>query len=448
MEPKYIAALEIGSSHIRAAVGSVDDTGVLSLLAVEEENAVDVVRYGIIQNVDELSNRIRLLIRRLENHNVVSPRKIKSLYVAIGGRSMMTTSRQVVRQYNEETEITSKIVEQIKEEAKASGLSERTVVEVRPRGFVVDNLECYTPVGTFGTNIVADINLITCRPKILRNIEIAISKLQNISIKAIYVRQLAIADLVLSADERKLGCMLVDFGAETTTVSVYKNGTLRYLATLPLGSRNITRDVMALRYTEERAEEIKRAIGDAVNAEPNYHKHDFDGDPIEVNNFIRARAGEIAVNITEQAKYAGYKLTSDLAGGIVLVGAGTKLKGFTDMLAKQSGVKVRLGSIPNTIRISDPRLQGFEMIDIVALLNKAASDNPQDCMEIIAPVHTAEEPAPVDDHRSGKVMPEKEKKKQRGGDDNNEGGQSGFRSKMWDRLRRMGENIFNDPDGE
>ena len=52
MEPKYIAALEIGSSHIRAAVGSVDDTGILSLLAVEEENAGDVVRYGIIQNVD------------------------------------------------------------------------------------------------------------------------------------------------------------------------------------------------------------------------------------------------------------------------------------------------------------------------------------------------------------------------------------------------------------
>ena len=113
MEPKYIAALEIGSSHIRAAVGSVDDSGILTLLAVEEENAVDVVRYGIIQNVDELSNRIRLLMRRLENHNVVSPRKIKSLYVSLGGRSMMTTSRQVVRQYNDETEITSKIVEQI-----------------------------------------------------------------------------------------------------------------------------------------------------------------------------------------------------------------------------------------------------------------------------------------------------------------------------------------------
>lgn len=445
MEPKYIAALEIGSSHIRAAVGSVDDSGILTLLAVEEENAVDVVRYGIIQNVDELSNRIRLLMRRLENHNVVSPRKIKSLYVSLGGRSMMTTSRQVVRQYNDETEITSKIVEQIKEEAKANGLSERTVVEVCPRGFVVDNLECYTPVGTFGKNIVADINLITCKPKILRNIEITLSKLQNISIKASYVRQLAIADLVLSADERQLGCMLVDFGAETTTVSVYKNGTLRYLATLPLGSRNITRDIMALQYTEERAEEIKRAIGDAVNAEPNYHKHDFDGDPIEVNNFIRARAGEIAVNIMEQAKYAGYTLTADLAGGIILVGAGTKLKGFTDLLAKQSGVKARLGSIPNTIRISDPRLQGFEMIDIVALLNKVASDNPEECMEAVIPVQEPVEIDPFDDGPGPQPVKGDNKKNR---DAATEGGQSGFRMRIWDRLRRTADNLFNDSEGE
>lgn len=443
MEPKYIAALEIGSSHIRAAVGTVDDSGVLTLLAVEEENAVDVVRYGIIQNVDELSNRVRILLRRLENHNVVSPRKIKSLYVALGGRSMMTTSRQVVRQYNEETEITSKIVEQIKEEAKANGLSERTVVEVCPRGFVVDNLECFTPIGTFGKNIVADINLVTCRQKLLRNIELALSKLQNITIKGSYVRQLAIADLVLSPDERQLGCMLVDFGAETTSVSVYKNGSLRYLSTLPVGSRNITRDIMSIPYTEERAEEIKRAIGDAANTEPHYHKHDFDGNPVEVNNYIRARAGEISFNIIEQAKYAGYNLSSDLAGGIILVGAGAKLKGFTELLANQSNVKVRLGSIPNTIRISDPRLQGFEMIDIVALLNMAAHDAPEDCMEKIVRETKPEETAGITMDDGPGPEPVRESEPETAGVHGG-GPTKNIRTRLWNIIHRMSDELFDE----
>ena len=100
MEQKYIVALEIGSSHIRAAVGTVNDDGVLTLLAVEDDYAVEIVRYGTIQNVEEVSNRVKSLMRRLENYQNIHPRKIKGVYISIGGRSTMTTSRQVVRQYD------------------------------------------------------------------------------------------------------------------------------------------------------------------------------------------------------------------------------------------------------------------------------------------------------------------------------------------------------------
>ena len=57
------------------------------------------------------------------------------------------------------------------------------------------------------------------------------------------------------------------FGAETTTVSIYKNDVLIYLATIPVGSRNITKDITALNILEERAEEIKKSVGNA-NVQP------------------------------------------------------------------------------------------------------------------------------------------------------------------------------------
>ena len=118
MEQKYIVALEIGSSHIRAAVGVVDESGVLTILAVEDENAINVVRYGWIQNVEEVSNRINKLIKKLENYQSISPRKIKSVYVSIGGRSTMATSRQIVRHFDDGVDITDKIIQQIKDEAR------------------------------------------------------------------------------------------------------------------------------------------------------------------------------------------------------------------------------------------------------------------------------------------------------------------------------------------
>ena len=74
MEPTYIAALEIGSSHIRAAVGSLDTEGTLTLLAMEDEYVADAIRYGWIQNVDDVSNRINRLVRKLENYKTISPR--------------------------------------------------------------------------------------------------------------------------------------------------------------------------------------------------------------------------------------------------------------------------------------------------------------------------------------------------------------------------------------
>ena len=52
MEPKYIVAVEIGSSLIKGAIGAVDELGTLKVLAVEQREAIDCVRYGCIQNVE------------------------------------------------------------------------------------------------------------------------------------------------------------------------------------------------------------------------------------------------------------------------------------------------------------------------------------------------------------------------------------------------------------
>jgi cell division protein FtsA len=71
-------------------------------------------------------------------------------------------------------------------------------------------------------------------------------------VNGIILSPLAVAKHVLSYDERQLGCMLVDLGAETTTVSIYKNDALIHIATLPFGGRNITRDIMSLNVLEER----------------------------------------------------------------------------------------------------------------------------------------------------------------------------------------------------
>ncbi|MCM1021309.1 MAG: hypothetical protein NC343_03360 [Muribaculum sp.] len=381
MEPTYIAALEIGSSHIRGAVATVDPEGTITLLATEEEYVADAIRYGWIQNVDDVSNRINRLVRKLENYKTVSPRKIKAVYTGIGGRSMAANTTVVERHFDDETKITGSIMAQLKDEARHQLLSDSIIVDVIPRRIIIDGRDTLKPIGTFGSDISVEFAVISCRQHGQRNLDRAVTERQALAIKGTFVRQTALANLVLTNDEKNLGCMLVDFGAETIGISIYKNDALHYMVTLPIGSRCITRDIMSLNYTEERAEGIKKLIGDAVNADPGYKRNDFEGDPKLVNSYVRARAGELAINIIEQAKYAGLNFTADIPCGIVLAGAGAKLRGFAELLRQQSGAKVRIASAPSSIRISDTRMQTYDLLDVIAILNAAATNQPQECTE-------------------------------------------------------------------
>ncbi len=187
--------------------------------------------------------------------------------------------------------------------------------------------------------------------------------------------------------------MLVDCGAETTTVSIYKNGVLLYMSTIPMGSRNITRDITAMNYLEERAEELKIDGGNALSStEPTPMPSNGLIDYGQINNYVAARAGEIIANINEQIKYAG--LTPDrLPAGIILTGRGSKLNGFDRRLKNLTTLKVRYGGPVNRVRILDGRINASDHVDVISILAAAAKDREvKECLSRPEPVVIAPEP--------------------------------------------------------
>lgn len=379
MKQKYIVAIEIGSSKIKGAVGALDENGTLSVLAVEEEKQIDSVRYGCVQNVNMVRNSIIPIVRKLENQ--ISPLKINGMYVALGGRSMMSCPREVTRQLPDAVEINERIVEQINEDAKKTILSDKDVIDIVPREYVVDNMTSLNLIGTYGKDISASLNLIVCRPQLRQNILRTVSEQSQLKINGYVVRAIAEADLVLTEEEKRLGCVFVDFGAETTTVAIYKSGSLHYLSTIPLGSRNITRDITALNYLEERAEDIKKVVGCAVS-DSNSRKSVNEGiDTTEINNYVQARAGEIVANIVAQLDYAECKV-ADVPSGIVIVGGGAKLNGFNTLLENQSKLKVRCGVPSNLIRIVKGHIQPSESVDVIAILAAVAKTDFVECVAV------------------------------------------------------------------
>ena len=229
---RYIVAFEIGSSKIRGAVGVVDNSGVVDVIAVEEEKLTDRVRYGCIQNVD-VANAIDTVVERLQAYPAVEPRTITGVYVGLGGRSLTSTMVDVSMQLPVETEITEPIITELKKRAAATTDPDRDTVDVVPVRFTVDNKTQTSPVGTFGQSLSARATVLSCSPQIKRILRRVITDRLGLNINGYITRPLAEAAMVLTEDERRLGCMFVDFGAETTTVSVYRGGAPVYVATLP-----------------------------------------------------------------------------------------------------------------------------------------------------------------------------------------------------------------------
>lgn len=405
MEQQYIVACEIGSSKVKGAIGTIDDSGALNVLAVEEEAILDSVRYGVVRKIEEVSNYLGTVIRRLEKSPSVAPGKIRGVYVAVGGQSLASCVREVSLSFSQEQEITNDMIHEIKKQAGAQGVQDREVVAIISREFIVNSLLEKKPVGCLARDLKAEMNLIYCRPQLKRNLSMVIEDRLGMTVNGYIVRPLALADMVLTEDEKLLGAMLVDFGAETTTVSIYKNGVLRYLATIPMGSRNITRDITATNLIEKRAEEVKKSIG---NVESQPEKTSFEGlDNAEINRYITARASEIITNIIEQLSFAGMK-NSDLPKGIVIVGAGAKLKGFNSLLSQQSKMQVRQGTTSPAVRIADSSVNPTDAVDVLSILSFAARFPEKECVVFPpaeeAPVREETVPGDIEESRIGREM--------------------------------------------
>lgn len=372
MEPKTVVALEIASSKIKGAVGAFDSDGLLTVLAVEETPAVNNVRYGRVQNIREVSDALADIIGRLESSRNVAPGKITGAVVAVGGRSVAGAPTSSSLRFQRECEITESLVQRLIFEATRDYVGDRMIVDTLPRMFYVNNTAVKKAVGNFAETLRGDFTMVTCAKETRQNLDRI--KYENIGPDHIHyrLRATAIADLVLSADEKAVGCMLVDFGAETCTVSVYREGSLRFLSTVPMGSRLITLDIMAgLGVTEEAAENFKTTLatlgddtGKGVNA-------------AEISGYVRARAGEIAANILNQLNASGL---ADNISRIVLTGGGAKLPEFAAALERQAKLTVRVAEMPGDIIFRTPGRNNADNIDVVALLLAARNLPADECV--------------------------------------------------------------------
>ena len=351
---EFIAAIELGSSKVTGIAGRKNSDGSMQVLAYAKEDSSSFIRKGIIYNLDKTAQSLTSIINKLEGDLKNS---IAKVYVGIGGQSLRTVRNVVSRDLNEETIISQELVDAICDENLEIPLVDMDILDVAPQEYKIGNNLQADPVGVAGSHIEGRFLNIVARASIKKNLERCFEQ-AKIEIADLLISPLVTANAVLSESERRSGCALIDFGADSTTISVYKNNILRFLTVLPLGGNSITRDITSMQMEEEEAERLKITFGNVMYEEEESEEAATcqleDGSrTVELqalNNIIEARAEEIITNVWNQIQLSGYD--DKLLSGIIITGGAANLKNLDTMLRKRSKIeKIRTArSIRNTIQ--------------------------------------------------------------------------------------------------
>ena len=429
---QYIVALEIGSSKIVGAIAEKTSAGYLSVKHLQEERHLNSVRYGIVQNVENIKSSVNRILKNLEG---MVDGRITQVYMGVSGRSLHSIVSEVNRSVGTNEPITKELIDRIIHDATSTPIRNYETVDIVPRAYYVDKVETPNPAGIFGSSIKIKVNVIVAKPSLKLNLNRVMSF--GIPVKDYIVTPLAVAEQILSESDRELGCMLVDMGAETTTVTIYKNKALIYLSTLPLGGRNLTRDVMTGKNVlEETAENVKKNINNPLDP-ANVSNVVIEGvSALEAANYISARTGEIIANINQQLVFAG--ITASDIQSIVLIGGSAHIGGLQQRIEETIKVKVRKGQNPMGLNILNPEINRMENIEVFSLLAKAAEviEDGETCVELnrfVNDTPTFEGPVPRPDpegENPGRQPKEADKKSDK------KGGRS--RLRVWgERLSRL-----------
>ncbi len=337
-----IVAIELGSSKIAGAVGRKRPDGSLQVVAYASEPASGFVRRGVVYNIDKTAQCLTDLVNRLEPE--LNNATIEQAYVGVGGYTLHSELNTVARSFEEETRVSDNIVTGMEEENAAKEYPGHNILVMVSQEYKIGNNLLNDPVGVNCTRIEGNYLNILARTSVMDNTGKSF-ELAKVNIANDSIAPLVAADVLLTDNERRQGCVLVDFGADTTTVSVYKGGYLRFLTVIPMGGQNITRDLCSLQLDEQEAERIKRNYGLVFPASADETVQVDASRFIEVrkvHDVIEARFEEIMLNVCHQIETSGYELKNLLAG-VVFCGGGINLKGIEGVLTQKfQSTKIRL----------------------------------------------------------------------------------------------------------
>ena len=334
---EIIAGLDMGSSRVTCVIAERD----------EEHNKIRVLagasapckglKGGVVVNIEETARAVEHVMDAAESK---ANEVVGEVYLGVRGSHINAfDNRGGYNIARTDKEITSEDVANVIESAKTIQLSpDHEILHVIPQGFSLDRQRGVpNPIGMEGALLEVGVHIVTASSPIINNLMKSVSKGGFRVVDTIYTL-LAVGELVVSDEEKDLGCLLIDSGGQTTSIGIYSEGSIHFSKEIPIGGDHITRDIAyGLGTTMAVAQEIKEKYGAVLSTMIEEDKlinitrldarTKKEVKPRELLDFIQPRAEEIFEKINQFVQVSNY---AELPGGAILTGGGSLLKGMPE----------------------------------------------------------------------------------------------------------------------
>lgn len=377
MAEKFVA-IDMGGSGISAMAAEVQENGVVKVLSVESLNSDDV-KQGVVDNSSGASFKINSLVKLLKNSAKIP--EIEQVSLSLGAKSMKSIHVSINRFVGGNKLVTEAILAEMHEEAEKKVRGENVVIfDVIPLSYLLDGQKMDDPSGKNGIQITGNYNIIYGNAHIIHKLDDCFDRTGIIiEYKTLAIEALSV--VLLDDKERDNGCALINFGATTTSVGIYFEGALQHFLIIPLGGKNITRDIQEIGISESNAEKLKLIKGSALKStvtNPIYVSvkgRNPDDPNVKISteflaSVIEARLDELLQPIFNLIE----KHIDDLNEGIIITGGASKLNSLVEFIEEKTGLNTRFGVHKEWLhesdadKYSDPSFS--QMIGTIVLANE------------------------------------------------------------------------------
>ena len=238
--PTIITGLDIGSSKISAVLAEIDGQGSLTILGQVTQASKGVSR-GALLDLKEAVYCVSSVLKKLQDK---TSRKPGDIYVNISGETVKgDRARGMIPLSLRGREVNKVDINRCINVASTIHVPfDREIIHKIVHNFSVDDKHWVkNPLGLFASRLSCEVYVITTGINHIQNIYKCVDN-AGYDIKEIVFTGMADGAGVLDKDQKDKGVMLLDMGASLTELSIFSEGSLRDLCTIPIGAEDIKGD--------------------------------------------------------------------------------------------------------------------------------------------------------------------------------------------------------------